>query len=110
MKNFIYIISIVLLGIIFFSCNEDDLEPTLAQNKDVETSINNLEDLQGILNGAYNRMTHTFYYGRDLIIFGELRSDNCVSNCNLGRVSTPAAMETTVLSSSKLAAMGSNVS
>lgn len=93
MKNFVYIISIVLSGIVAFSCNEDTLEPTLAQNKDVETSITSLEDLQGILYGAYNRMTHYHYYGRDYIIYGELRSDNCFANGNSARFLTTAAMD-----------------
>lgn len=93
MKKYIYIIIIVLIGLGLQSCTEDSLEPTLAQNKDVETSINNLEDLQGILRGAYNRMTSSSYYGRDFIIYGEVRSDNCYANGNSGRFLTPAAMD-----------------
>jgi hypothetical protein len=93
MKKNIYIFLIVLVGIGFQSCTEDSLEPTLAQNKDVETSINNLEDLQGILRGAYNRMTSSSYYGRDFIIYGEVRSDNCYANGNSGRFLTVAAMD-----------------
>lgn len=75
-----------------YSCTEDSLDPTLAQNKDVETSIKSVEDLQGILNGAYNRMSQTAYYGRDYILYGEVRSDNCYSNGHSGRIVTPAAM------------------
>ncbi len=93
MKKNIYIILIVLIGIGFQSCTEDSLEPTLAQNKDVETSINNVEDLQGVLRGAYNRMTSSSYYGRDFIIYGEVRSDNCYANGNSGRFLTAAAMD-----------------
>ena len=93
MKKNIYIFLIVLIGMGFQSCTEDSLEPTLAQNKDVETSINSLEDLQGILRGAYNRMTSSSYYGRDFIIYGEVRSDNCYANGNSGRFLTPAAMD-----------------
>ena len=37
-------------------------------------------------------MTQAAYYGRDLIIFNEVRSDNCFSNGNSGRFITPAAM------------------
>jgi hypothetical protein len=77
---------------VFFSCTKDALEPTLAQSKAVETSIRTAEDLQGILYGAYNRMTSSAYYGREIIIFGEVRSDNTFSNGNSGRFITPAAM------------------
>ena len=93
MKKYIYILTIVLVGLGLHSCTESSLEPTLAQNKDVETSINNLEDLQGILRGAYNRMTSSSYYGRNYIIYGEVRSDNCYANGNSGRFLTPAAMD-----------------
>lgn len=79
------------------SCSEDSLDPTLAVNKSVETSINTEEDLQGILLGMYNRLTATSYYGRDIIIYGDARSDNAFSNGNSGRfvtVSTMAMTET----------------
>jgi hypothetical protein len=92
MRKIIYLtLAVALLGITF-SCSKDSLDPTLAQSKSVETSIRTAEDLQGILYGAYNRMTQASYYGRDLIIFNEVRSDNCFSNGNSGRFITPAAM------------------
>ena len=72
------------------------MEPTLAQSKSVETNINTAEDLQGILYGAYNRMTHATYYGRDLIIYNEVRSDNCFANGKSGRFVNPAAMNVSV--------------
>ena len=93
MKKIIYLIfAVALLGFVT-SCSEDDLDPTLAQDKSVETSINTVEDLQGLLSGTFNRMTSEYYYGRDLIIFGEVRSDNCYSNGNSGRFLTAAAMD-----------------
>jgi len=90
-KLSIIILAIALLGITF-SCTKDDLEPTLAQSKNILVSINTTEDLLTLLNGTYNRMTQASYYGRDLIIFNEVRSDNCFSNGNSGRFLTPAAM------------------
>ena len=86
------LLTVVLLGSLF-SCSKDALNPTLAQDKAINTSINSLEDIQGILLGAYNRMTSTSYYGRDYIIYEEIRSDNCFSNGNSGRFITPAAMD-----------------
>ncbi|MFO7828572.1 MAG: RagB/SusD family nutrient uptake outer membrane protein [Bacteroidales bacterium] len=93
MKKFIYLIFTVALIGSFTSCTEDDLDPTLAQAKSVETSINTQEDLEGLLRGAFNRMTSSTYYGRDVIIFGEVRSDNCYANGNSGRFLTAAAMD-----------------
>ena len=91
MRKIILLLTVALAGLLF-SCTEDALEPTLAQAKAVETSIRTAEDLQGLIYGAYNRMTSTFYYGRDFIIYGEVRSDNTFSNGNSGRFITPSAM------------------
>lgn len=73
------------------SCSNNDLEPTLSQKKSVEGSITTVEDLYGIIKGAYNEMTASGYYGRDLIINNEVRTDNCFSNGNSGRFTTPAS-------------------
>lgn len=91
-KILLLVITIGFLGVIL-SCSEDDLNPTLAQSKAVETSIVDVADLNGILNGAYNRMTSYFYYGRDFIIFGEVRSDNAFANGNSNRFPTVAKMD-----------------
>lgn len=93
MKKIINLILIVVLLGGMFSCNKTTLDPTLSQNKDINTSINTVEDLQALLNGAYDRMVYYTYYGRDYIIFGEVRSDNCFSNGNSGRFITAAAMQ-----------------
>ena len=94
MKKIIYILfSITLLAGILASCSKDSLEPTLAQSKAVEGSINTVDDVKGILFGAYDRMTNGAYYGRDYIIFGEVRGDNCFSNGNSGRFVRDAKMD-----------------
>lgn len=77
----------------FLSCGTEDIEPTLEQIKAVETSINNLEDLEGLLKGALNRMTPSGYYGRDFIINDEIRGDNVFANGNSGRFQTPGLFE-----------------
>lgn len=89
--NILYFI--VLVAGLMVSCNKDVLDPTLAQDKVVEGSITSAEDVEGVLYGAYNRLTSSSYYGRDLIIYNEVRSDNCFSNGNSGRFLTPAAMD-----------------
>ncbi|MCT4697865.1 RagB/SusD family nutrient uptake outer membrane protein [Tenacibaculum haliotis] len=85
MKKIIYFIAtIVLLGGMV-ACNDKDLDPTLAQDKDLESNVNTYEDLLGIINGAYNRISGQTYYGRDYIIINEVRSDNVYSNANSNR-------------------------
>ncbi|GAI05482.1 unnamed protein product, partial [marine sediment metagenome] len=59
-------------------------------------SITKAEDVQGLLYGTYDRMTQTSYYGRDLIIYGEIRADNAFSNGNSGRFINPSKMTMTV--------------
>lgn len=87
------------LVFIFFisltSCGTSDLDPTLAQNKSVEGSITSVDNLYGLLKGTYNRLTPSGYYGRDIIIFNEVRTDNCFSNGNSGRFSTEASFTQT---------------
>lgn len=80
------------LSALMYSCSEDTLDPTLAQNKDAASSITSVEDLSGIANGMYDRMSKTEYYGRDFILYGEVRSDNCYANGKSGRILTPASM------------------
>jgi len=96
MKKILYILfSIVLLTGVLSSCSKDSLEPTLAQEKAVEGSINTVEDVYGLLFGAYDRLTRTGYYGRDYIIWGEVRADNCFTNGNSGRFVADSRMSYT---------------
>ncbi|GAA4307295.1 RagB/SusD family nutrient uptake outer membrane protein [Christiangramia aestuarii] len=75
------------------SCSEEDLDPTLAQDKSIETSVSTAGDIEVILNGAYNRMSLSDYYGRDFIILGEVMSDNTYSNANSNRFVIEAQMD-----------------
>ena len=87
----VYILFTLCAFIGLSSCNNDDLEPTLAQSKSVEGSITSVEDLYGIIKGAYTEMTASGWYGRDFIVNNEVRSDNCFSNGNSGRFTTQAS-------------------
>jgi hypothetical protein len=94
MKKLIYTVFIVagLAALMFSSCSEESLEPSLEQDKVVEGSITKAEDVEGLLYGVYDRMTQTGYYGRDLIIYGEIRADNAFSNGNSNRFINPSKM------------------
>ncbi|MBE0650821.1 MAG: RagB/SusD family nutrient uptake outer membrane protein [Bacteroidales bacterium] len=91
MKKILNSILLVVLVAGFFSCNKSSLDPTLAQQKIFD--VTSLSDIEGLLNGALDKMTYYTYYGRDYIIFGEVRSDDCFANGKSGRFLTPAAMD-----------------
>lgn len=74
------------------SCEDNDLDPTLSVNKDIAT-ITTVADLNLVISGAYDRMTNSYYYGRDILIFGDVRSDNAYSNGNSGRFVTVGSMD-----------------
>jgi len=92
MKKYINIILSIALFAFFTSCGEDALEPTFDGQKEYATNVNTVDDIAVLLQGAYNRMTQTAYYGRDFIIYGEVRTDNCYANGRSGRFLTPASM------------------
>jgi hypothetical protein len=93
MKKIIFNISICLAMLCLTYCTTDDLNPTLEQEKELGVSINTLEDLQGILKGALNRMTQSNYYGRDFIIYDEIRGDHVFANGSSGRFQTQGTLE-----------------
>jgi hypothetical protein len=79
-KIFLYII----FSVSILSCS-DELDPTLADSTTTETYIFNATDLRQVVSGAYTYMGQSAYWGRDYIIFGELRADNVFANNNSGR-------------------------
>ncbi|WP_314299425.1 RagB/SusD family nutrient uptake outer membrane protein [Capnocytophaga sputigena] len=91
MKKVIY--TLFSTALLATSCA--DLDPTLEQDKELGGSINSVEDVRSVLNSAYNRMSSREYYGRDVIIFGEVRSDNAYSDANSNRFVTVAKMAMT---------------
>ena len=85
MKNIYKYLMLFVAVTVIVSCNEEDLEPTLAQDKDLSSGITKASDLASVLNSAYDRMSGTGYYGRNQIIDGDVRTDNAFSNMNSGR-------------------------
>ena len=84
----LYNFSLIIAILFCVKCTTEDIEPSLQQIKDVDTSVNELGDLEGLLKGALNRMTLSSYYGRDFIINDEIRGDNVFANGNSGRFQT----------------------
>lgn len=91
MKGVYFYISIIFV-LVLTACTDNDLEPVLSNDKDVAIGINNLEDLKGLANGMHDRLTVTAYYGRNMQIYGEVRSDNCFANGTSGRFVPEAQM------------------
>ena len=94
MKKVIYIaLALGSLTTVLDSCRDSALEPTLAQDKTLEGNVNTVSDLRNLLNGAYNRMSQYEYYGRNYIIYGEVRSDNAFSSAATNRFVQTAEMK-----------------
>ncbi|PNW29302.1 RagB/SusD family nutrient uptake outer membrane protein [Formosa algae] len=94
MKNIKHIYKILTVATLLFtigSCTTEDLDPSLEQNKSVEDGINSINNISGLMLGAYEYLTESGYYGRDYIITNEVRTDNCFSNGNSGRFTTEAS-------------------
>jgi hypothetical protein len=90
MKKIIYTL-LVFSGLMMSSCTDADLDPTLSTTKP-GSEIKTVGDLKGLLGGAYDRMTSVSYYGRNMMVFGDVRSDNAYANNKSGRFITSAAM------------------
>ena len=85
MKDIFKIFTLIFSLLIVVSCGDEDLEPSLALSKDTSSAINNDDDLFNVMASAYNRMTPSSYYGRDVIIMGDVRTDNMYSTMASGR-------------------------
>ncbi|MBB1138652.1 RagB/SusD family nutrient uptake outer membrane protein [Myroides sp. WP-1] len=78
MKKIIFsILAVVLLSSGLTSCSDDRLDATLEGARDIEAKpIETVTDLRATVSGAYYRMVNVAYYGRDIVIYSEVRGDN----------------------------------
>lgn len=88
MKNYKYKVLIMAIVVAMSSCSTEDLEPTLAQSKSVDESVTKVDNLFSLLKGVHSLLSESEYYGRDVIIINEVRSDNAYSIGNSGRFTT----------------------
>ncbi|MFO8054741.1 MAG: RagB/SusD family nutrient uptake outer membrane protein, partial [Bacteroidales bacterium] len=84
MKKIVFII-IGLIGIGLISCSDDFLEPGSHQTKPFEEGVETTNDLHNLVKGIYSNMNTAEYYGRDMIVYGEIRSDNTNNDESTGR-------------------------
>ncbi len=89
-NKFLYLF-LFAAALVVGSCTTDDLNPSLEQNKESADAIETSADLEGILKGAYSRMTASVYYGRDYIVTNEVRTPNTWANGQSGRFTTQGA-------------------
>lgn len=71
----IKILSFVLCSLLMCSCS---LDPIIADQGD--TQIEDLSELRALMDGTYRNMVNYRYWGRNMILAGEVRSDNTFSN------------------------------
>ena len=88
-NKFIYAILVAALTIVG-ACSTDDLKPSLEQSKEGNEALATVGDMEGLIKGAYNRMSSAAYYGRDYFVTNEVRTPNAFSNGNSGRFVTQA--------------------
>ncbi len=87
-KNIVKRCAVLVMVLSFGACS-DFLDPTLSTDKNVDGSVNSIGDLNALITGAYDQMNESDYYGRDFVVFGEVRTDNAYSNGNSGRFVGP---------------------
>ncbi|MFV8225010.1 RagB/SusD family nutrient uptake outer membrane protein [Christiangramia aquimixticola] len=90
--NKFYFVVLLAAMVAMGSCSTEDLDPSLEQSKRSEEAIKTVGDMEGLLKGAYNRLSATGYYGRDYLVTNEVRTINVFSNGNSGRFTTEAAL------------------
>lgn len=88
-NKFIYAVLIAALTVVG-ACSTDDLNPSLEQSKEGSEALATVGDMEGLIKGAYNRMSSAAYYGRDYFVTNEVRTPNAFSNGNSGRFVTQA--------------------
>lgn len=89
LNKFVYT-ALIAGSVAVSSCTTDDLNPTLAQEKEAGNAFQNVNDVLGLLKGTYNRMTSSAYYGRDYLVTNEVRTPNVWANGRSGRFVTEA--------------------
>ena len=85
MKNKFLSIATGLAIIFMMSSCKDFLELMPTQNIPAKESIGNVQDAQNALNGIYRLMVSIDYYGRDMLLYGDLKGGD------MGLVTTAVA-------------------
>jgi starch-binding outer membrane protein, SusD/RagB family len=73
-----------LLGmmVITTSCSKDFLDKKPYDSVSADDAITNIQDMQAALSGTYASLRAVSLYGRDIILFGDMTSDNLYISAN----------------------------
>lgn len=87
MKNrYIKLVAFLSITAIITSCNSIDINATSKDNADELEGIVDLQSATASVNGMYDLLSKTEYYGRNFLVAHEVSSDNAVFNpVNSGR-------------------------
>lgn len=88
MKRYIIFSLALLTGAFITSCS---LDPTVADRQQVEMPDNT--SMRQYMDGAYSDLTSSAYYGRNIVILGEVRADNVIANNSSGRFLRASRMD-----------------
>ena len=88
MKN-IFKIGVISLGVLTAatSCSNDFVDREFQQSV-IQSDLKTVQEVQSFVRGAYVSMRSSTYYGRDFLAFGEIRSDEMLSNGGSGYYNT----------------------
>lgn len=85
-KYFIIAFSIVIAGLTT-SCS---LDPTVAD--EMGTDVTDIQTMRQLMDGSYAQMVDYRYWGRNMLILGEVRADNVYANGSSGRFAVTSRM------------------
>lgn len=85
------------LATVLGSCSKEFLDKEPYTDIPAEEALSNVSNLQGAINGVYNRLIQTSAYGRTIPVFGDAFADNVfVSAANSGRYTYTRTYSATV--------------
>jgi len=70
-------IFILLFAVLAVSCEKSLLEPNMESYLTANEAITDIPSLQAAVNGCYDALQSSSYYGRDFVAMGDVCSDNC---------------------------------
>lgn len=87
-KYFKYSFILFVATALMTSCS---LDPIVADRQEVD--MPNDISMRQFMDGSYSDLAHSAYYGRNIVILGEVRADNVIANNSSGRFVRASRME-----------------
>ncbi len=77
--------SILLVIILFISCSKDFLDLRPQQSVSDEVFLQNIDDFQSAINGAYDQMQNSDWYGRYFLLVPDVMGEDVKQNASANR-------------------------